>query len=359
MTTLVLGIDTSAYTTSLAVMTPTGQLRRDVRRILDVPRGQRGLRQSEAVYQHVHNLPAVFTDAWQDLSPINIGAVCTSTAPRPVDHSFMPVFTAGYGTAQAVATTSGVPLWQASHQEGHLWAALWSLPADAAAALDATGRVLAVHLSGGTTEALHVTGIGCEHEVRPDITIVGATTDISAGQFIDRVGTALGLPFPAGRHLQELAWSVPGAAAPAPEVAPQPPAATQPTPVLRLPLAVEGGRLSFSGPETAAQRAIKAGIDPAQIAWAVFECIAASLELWLAYLAPITQTPNIIMSGGVAASTVLRQMLATSPKLHALRIWWPDPRYSNDNAVGLAAWGAARLSKCPILKLSERNSRQP
>lgn len=334
---VILGIDTSAYTTSVALMTPTGCLLSDSRQILTVPSGARGLRQSDAVYQHIRNLPASMESTFAHVPDGSLATVCVSTAPRPVVGSFMPVFMAGSGIARSVAAVAGTPLWEASHQEGHLWAALWSLPETATQALHHEKNLLAVHLSGGTTEALYVQ-VACQHpELRPTLTLVGDTTDISAGQFIDRVGTALGLPFPSGPHLQKLAEQG---------------SETN----LRLPLAITDERISFSGPESAAQRMIQAGVRPEDLAVAVLECIVATMEKWLAFLSQKTNVRHVILAGGVAANTTLRQRLYASKRLASLHLWFADSHYSSDNAVGLAAWGAARMQGCTVLNLPQRGT---
>ncbi len=198
-----------------------------------------------------------------------------------------------------------------------------------------TTDILAVHLSGGTTEAVVVQGVGQEHLIHPDLHIVAATGDISAGQFVDRVGNALGLPFPAGQHLERLAEEgEPGS--------------------VRLPVSVQGVRLSFSGPESAARRAIARGADPAGVARGVLECLAESLERWLLSVVTATRTRDIVLAGGVVANRLLRQSLESSGRLSECRLRFAPPSLSGDNAVGLAAWAAARLIGGPIAALPGR-----
>lgn len=323
--TVVVGIDTSAYTCSVAVMNLRGELLRDIRVPLRVRPGTLGLRQAEALHQHVRCLPSVVEEAFVDLEPrqATLSGVAVSYAPRPQKDSFMPVFLAGHGVGRAIAATRGIPCWEASHQEGHIWAALWALPA-----LKAT-RILAVHLSGGTTEAVVVQGVGQEHQSCLDLHIAAATSDISAGQFVDRVGNALGLPFPAGPSLERLAQE--GQAG-----------------RVRLPVGVRRERLSFSGPESAAQRAIASGEPPADVARGVLDCLAESLQLWLKTVVAVTHTPDVVLAGGVVANRLLRQSLETSPLLSDCQLWFAPPRLSGDNAVGLAAWAAARVGCLPI-----------
>ena len=240
-----LGIDTSAYTSSVAVVDDSKQIIWENRRLLQVPLGEKGLAQSEALFKHIQVLPEIIAevplDIWQEIKGIGV-----STTPRPVEGSYMPVFTAGMAIASSLASALRVDLVSTSHQEGHLVAGLESTEG-----LDPT-EFLAVHLSGGTTEILHVRN---EIPGRYTIKILGASSDLHAGQFIDRVGTRLGLSFPAGRELEKMALKAsPGSAS-------------------LLPSSVKGYEMSFSGVESAVQRMIDDKKKPADLARAVEGCI--------------------------------------------------------------------------------------
>ncbi|MEA4932132.1 MAG: DNA-binding protein, partial [Lawsonibacter sp.] len=190
----VLGLDTSNYTTSAAVF--DGREGRNEGILLEVRPGELGLRQSDALFQHVKRLPECFARLEQDGLLRAIDAVGASTRPRAVEGSYMPCFLAGASQGQSLAHTLGVPFFTHSHQQGHLAAAAWS-----AGRLDLLNRpFLAWHLSGGTTELLKVESVGGELQTE----CVGGTSDISAGQLIDRTGVMLGLRFPAGKALDEL-----------------------------------------------------------------------------------------------------------------------------------------------------------
>jgi len=144
----VLGIDTSCYTTSCALVTPEGEILSSSRRLLTVEDGARGLMQSQGLFQHVKNLPQMVQNVMADVSDAEICAVCASTRPRPAEDSYMPVFRAGESQARAAASLLRVPFYPASHQEGHVRAAMVD------AGIDETKPFLALHLSGGTTEIL-------------------------------------------------------------------------------------------------------------------------------------------------------------------------------------------------------------
>ena len=193
-TDLVLGIDTSCYTTSAALMDGTGALLFDERRLLRVKEGRRGLSQSEMVFQHMRALPDLLERI--DLTQGRLSAIVASERPRPLKESYMPAFLVGWGMARSLSHFMDVPLIAATHQHNHMFAGLWGLRRRPPA------RCLLVHVSGGTTDLLLA-----ERSANGEIILTpcGTSIDLHAGQMIDRVGVALGLPFPCGPQLEKLA----------------------------------------------------------------------------------------------------------------------------------------------------------
>ena len=195
----VLAFDTSNYTTSVASF--DGTAGHNISRLLDVEQGALGLRQSDALFAHVKRLPELADRLFSDIgTDAGFEAVGVSTRPRAVEGSYMPCFLAGESQARVLGAALGVPVLPFSHQQGHIAASLWG-----------SGHMelmdephLAWHLSGGTTELLRVTPEkkGSVHAEK-----IGGTTDISAGQLIDRTGKLLGLPFPSGKHIDALSRS--------------------------------------------------------------------------------------------------------------------------------------------------------
>ncbi len=306
---LFLGLDTSCYTTSVALLDGDGRLVADERRPLVVKPGGRGLAQAEMVFQHTRHLPELFAAAVAKAGgPFALSAVAASTQPRPRPESYMPAFLVGAGYARVIAAAQAVPFVSLSHQEGHILAGAWSAggPAD--------GRFLAVHASGGTTEVALV----ARGAAGLTVAIAGGTDDIAAGQFIDRIGVALGLPFPAGPHLEELARG--GEAEPAP-----------------IPVAVKGDRTSFAGPETQARRLLDRGAAPAAVAAGVQACVADSLAGLCRAALAATGAGAILFVGGVLANGYIRRRVTAALGDHA-RLYCPAPRYSGDNAVGAACF---------------------
>ena len=225
---IVLGIDTSCYTTSVAAADENGVLTSN-RRLLPVQPGARGLRQSEAVFAHIRQLPELYEKTLSELTQQRVDAVCVSARPRDDGDSYMPVFLSGVSFARVAAASLHVPLMETTHQRGHVRAALEDSGLTG-------GRYLALHLSGGTTEVLLMDA--------QQLTLLSGTRDLHAGQLIDRVGVAMGLPFPAGPSLEKLAM--------------------QGKSQSRLPVSMEAGDCHFSGAEARAMQWIQAGEVPVE-----------------------------------------------------------------------------------------------
>ncbi len=311
---LALGIDTSAYTTSLAIVDQDEKLVFDQRRTLTVRKGNLGLRQSEAVFAHLLNLPQLLEDCQRKFDPKALAAVASAEKPRPVENSYMPVFKVGEAFGSFLARTMGLFYLASTHQEGHVLAGLWSAKAP-------EGKYLVLHLSGGTTEIISAEVLSSGHL---KLRLLAGSSDLNAGQFIDRVGQGLGLSFPAGPELEDLASSAAQEA-------------------IDLPVAVKGSEISFSGPASQAERLLQKGCDRANLARAVEICIADSLYRALCNLAIKTGDYNGLLTvGGVTANRYIRNRL--KKKLPKWEFYSAEPQYASDNAVGLALQ-AARVYK--------------
>ncbi len=307
---MILGIDTSNYTTSVALVNSKVELISEARELLEVEAGQKGLRQSKAVFQHINKLPKVIKKV-ADGKKDQIKKVVVSNQPRTDKDSYMPVFRVGESQAKSLASVLDIKLEKFSHQEGHLMAGVWSagLKKD---------NFLALHISGGTTELLEVNKVkgGFETEV------IAETEDISAGQFIDRIGVKLGLSFPAGPQLEELAKKA--------------------NDEINLPVAVNNYNLSFSGPCSAAMRLLdKDSIKDSQLALAVQKGISQSLVQLLKKAMRDRDLTDILIVGGVAANQYIREKMSEQLETEKLagKLYFAEAKYSTDNAVGTALLG--------------------
>ena len=300
-----LGIDTSNYTTSAAAFDGRDGVNRS--RLLDVAPGQLGLRQSDALFSHVKRLPALMEQLFSAVSPGEIQAVAVSTRPRAVEGSYMPCFLAGVAVAKSLAAALGVPCHEVSHQQGHVAAALWS-----AGRMDLMDKPhLAWHLSGGTTELLSITPEG--KNVRAEK--IGGTSDISAGQIMDRTGKLLALPFPAGKALDQLSQGV--------DVKP-------------FRVKTQGLTFSLSGLENQVAAFYQRTNSPEETA--AFAVSSVCDVVLRTTREAQKQYPGleVVFSGGVASNMTLRRVCGFGV--------FAAPQFSTDNAMGVAVL-AERLSQ--------------
>lgn len=303
-----LGIDTSCYTTSVAVIGEDGSLLSEARQILSVKPGRCGLQQSEMVFQHTRNLPLLMEKALQS-DDIEICGVGVSGCPRPIADSYMPAFLAGVSAAKSIAAVSKIPLYTISHQENHMEAGVWSAGGPKAE------RFLMLHASGGTTDMLLAQK---EADGRYLLEQIGGSMDLHAGQFIDRVGVALGLQFPTGPELEKLA-----------ETADY---------MTELPVSVRKLQVSLSGPATAALRKLQAGEDKAALALGVEYALAETFARMLLNGAAAYDAADVLLVGGVASNKFIRAHVEEKLQKRNIRLWVPEARFSCDNASGCAAY---------------------
>lgn len=299
------GIDTSNYTTSVAIAAQDGSILANLKAPLPVKAGERGLRQSEAVFAHVKNLPCLMNKAREilcDKEPVGIGV---SATPRDVKDSYMPCFLAGVSAAASLAAGLQVPVHEFSHQNGHVMAALYS-----SGALHLIGRPFgAFHVSGGTTEMLYVTPNGRDFTPM----LVGGTADLNAGQVIDRIGVLMGLTFPCGPALEELANRN----------------------TMRVPkprISVKDGVCNLSGLENMATKLLADTGDKPLVAAFVLEFIAHTLAALAGFLRTTYPELPIVFAGGVMSN----QIIAGALRRTFRDVYFATPAFSADNAAGIA-----------------------
>lgn len=307
-----LGIDTSNYVTSAALVGEDGQVLYHGRQPLPVEHGALGLRQSDAVFCHIRQIPALMRCAFESVGAVELSGAGVSTQPRKAAGSYMPVFMAGKAVADSVASAAGVPIGYFSHQQGHIRAA--------EIGLQMPEEYIGVHLSGGTTELLRICRQGYTAE------ILGATQDIAAGQWIDRTGVKLGLDFPAGRALETLARKTGEA-----------PSFT---------VTVKGMNLFFSGAETQTKQAIEKGIAKEAIARGVFISLGRALSRAIVRAHRATGLEYVLVAGGVSANQLVKAVVTErcAKAARRVKVAFADPLYAGDNAVGIAL--LAKETRC-------------
>ena len=275
----VIGIDTSNYTTSIAYFDGIGG--ENCSRLLPVKQGELGLRQSDAVFAHIKSLPELSGRLFSHVEKGSITAIGVSTRPRAVEGSYMPCFMVGYSHAKMLSDAFQVPLVEVSHQQGHVAASLWS-----AGHLELMDQPhLAWHLSGGTT-------------------------DISAGQLIDRTGQLLNLPFPSGKHIDALSKEA----------------------SLKETFKVKCANMEFSlsGVQNKVQQFHSAHGEPAETAAYALRCVAKAVYLATEQALKAYPGLRVVFSGGVASNSMLRDVIAPLDPIFS------QPQFSTDNAMGTA-----------------------
>jgi N6-L-threonylcarbamoyladenine synthase len=277
----------------------------NIKRPLPVKAGERGLRQSEAVFEHVRNL----APACEELSGVLDGytpvAVGVSTRPRDAEGSYMPCFLSGKSAAYSFAAAARVTTYEFSHQNGHIMAALYS--ADKLDLLEGDG-FYAFHVSGGTTEALLVR----PRESGFKVELVGNTADINAGQAIDRVGVSMGIKFPCGTQLEALAAQHTGK-------------------IHRHAVCVRDGVCSLSGVENIANKLLASGEDRCAVAAFVFDFIGRTLDKMCSDIMERHGNRPVIFAGGVMSNKLMRERLSEH-----FEAYFSEPQFSADNAAGIA-----------------------
>ena len=313
-----LGIDTSNYTTSCAWYdTDTGRIIQK-KQLLPVAAGHAGLRQSDAVFHHTRQLPQIIAQLAEMLgdTPLKPDAVGVSVSPRPEEGSYMPCFLAGKGAAEILAVSHGIPLFETSHQTGHILAALYS--ADCLSWLEPDAPpFLAFHVSGGTTDCVRC--IPDQTEILR-IEPIAASLDLKAGQAIDRAGLMLGLRFPCGQALEQLAMQSESKA--------------------HMQVKLRDGCCSLSGLQNQCEQMQKRGESPADIARYCLNSVAAVLRA----MTKAAAEPNsrVLYAGGVMSDQLIRDQLRTLPYASA----FAAPEFSCDNAAGVAVFAARRAAAC-------------
>lgn len=296
------GFDTSNYTTSAALF--DGRRIIQKKKLLQVKSGEKGLRQSDSVFQHTVNMPGLLSDF--ELSGVSLKAIGVSCRPRNFEGSYMPCFLVGEGIAAAVSEFMQVPLFRTSHQVGHILAALYS-----ADKLDLIyNPFIAFHLSGGTTEALLVTP---DEEDIIKTQIIAQSTDLKAGQAIDRTGVMLGLDFPCGKELDRLSC--------------------QSKREFKIKPSFKELDCSLSGVENKALKMLNDGENAEDIAKFVISYITSIIDKMSEKLIDCFGNLPVVFSGGVSSNSMLQGII--KEKYNA---YFAAPEFSCDNAAGLAIY---------------------
>lgn len=302
-----LGVDTSNYTTSVCLFDDKKDTVVQKRKLLPVSKGELGLRQSDAVFHHTAQLPMLFEELFLEAKcdKSEIAAIGASFTPTKAEGSYMPCFSVGSGVGRILSSTLDVPLFELSHQQGHIGAALYSTNR-----LDLLReKFLAFHVSGGTTDALLVNS-ELSDDILP-IKLVGKSLDLHAGQLVDRVGLSLGLSFPCGKGLEKLALLNDRD--------------------IKVKPTIKGNDCCLSGVQNICEKAIDNGEDSSYVAALCLKYIEESLyKMTENILSQYGEMP-VVFAGGVMSNSIIRENLSKK-----IPCTFCEPQYSTDNACGIA-----------------------
>lgn len=312
---LFMGIDTSNYKTSVALIDIKGQVVKDLRKLLLVPSGQKGLRQSEAVFQHITNLPELTKELFAGEIGHRIVSITASVKPRPIEGSYMPCFKVGESFASGLADALDVPFNQVSHQAGHIAAIQEN------STFQDKSEFLVFHLSGGTTEVL---------KFQDTISLLGGSKDIAYGQLIDRVGVKMGIPFPCGEVLDAMAYNLDNASC------------------QLKPISITNGWINLSGIDTQISRVLDeiTCIEAEEqeemqklLVRELFDKINESLIKLITFWSSNSGCHDILITGGVSSSKTIRKGLQEAFSDSPLNLEFGKEELASDNAVGLGYLG--------------------
>ncbi|WP_236914930.1 Kae1-like domain-containing protein [Clostridium sp. Cult2] len=307
-----IGIDTSAYTTSLAVIDNSNNIILDLRKILEVKEGKKGLRQQEAVFQHINNLPLLIEEMAMEIDINNVDTISCSNKPRSIEESYMPVFIVGKGQAFILSKILNTKYREYSHQEGHIGAGIMDNQ------IRHYDKFLSFHISGGTTELLLVNN----KDNKMSIQIIGGTLDLSIGQLIDRIGVELGLAFPCGVEMDRI---------------------SQRGSVLNLnvPMSLKDDTwFNLSGMENYFKNLIKNySYSKEDILATLFETISTIIYKIIFNSHIKYNLDNILITGGVSANRILRGFLFEELNNKKIKPFFTKIELCTDNGVGIAYIG--------------------
>lgn len=299
-----LGIDTSNYTTSVALYDSVTNKVKQFKKLLPVKQGELGIRQSDAVFHHVKQLPDVVSGLFDNRADIK--AIGVSTRPRNCDGSYMPCFLVGESFSKSISSILKCKVNTTSHQVGHILAALYSC--------DKLYLVkepfIAFHVSGGTTDCLLVEPD--ENEIIK-ISNISSSLDLKAGQAVDRVGVMLGLAFPCGKELEKLALKSKRE--------------------YKIKPSMKGLDCSLSGVENKCRNMFEKEEAREDIARFCLEYISVTIEEMTKQAILNYGELPLIYAGGVMSNSIIKNNITS--KFNAS---FAEPEFSCDNATGVAIY---------------------
>ena len=306
---ITLGIDTSNYASSLAVIDYTNKkILLNEKHFLPVKQGECGLRQQDAVFSHIKNLIEILELVHNKFDLSRVQAVGVSVKPTNDEDSYMPCFLVGKLIAQAIKAAKDIPVVATTHQDGHLNSALFSLAEEKFY----NDKIIVFHVSGGTTDMMIVEG-------GKILQTIGSSNDLFAGQAVDRLGVKLGFQFPAGVYVSQFAAEC--------------------DEIFKPKVSVNGLNCNLSGLQNQCEKLLEQGKENAYVCKYCLSFIAQTLIKMAKNARDIHGELPIVFVGGVMSSQIIKDIIEKTMK----DVHFVQPVFSSDNAIGTAAIAARKV----------------
>ena len=317
MPSLILGIESTAHTFGASIASHEGRILSDVKNIY-VPLKGHGIHPREAAQHHAVVAADVIRDAFRNaiVTPQDLDGVAVALGP-----GLGPTLRVGATLARAIASKLRIPLVPIHHAIGHI---------EIGALTAGSSDPLVVLLSGGHTTIAAFANRRWR--------IYGETEDITLGNLLDMFGRAAGLASPGGPHIEKLASAGSN--------------------FIDLPYTVKGNDVSYSGLLTAAIKLLRSDKTVEDICYSLqevsFSMLAEAVERSLAH----TEKEELLVVGGVAANTLLRNKLEMVASEHSASFKAVDPKFAGDCGAQIAWTGSLAFKSNLSIEL-ERSHVKP
>ncbi|MDX2163859.1 MAG: tRNA (adenosine(37)-N6)-threonylcarbamoyltransferase complex transferase subunit TsaD [Gammaproteobacteria bacterium] len=306
----ILGIETSCDETGLAIYdSEKGLLGHDLYSQTDMHAKYGGVVPELASRDHIRRVTPLLDSVLRksNLTLKDIEAVAYTAGP-----GLIGALLVGASFGKSLAWSLGVPSVAIHHMEGHLLAPLLETPAP-------EFPFIALLVSGGHTQLIHVKNIG-------DYKILGDTLDDAVGEAFDKVAKLLGLDYPGGAALSQLAKK-----------------GNSSTYKFSRPMTDRPGLdFSFSGLKTQVLHQVK-NYSPENIAASFQEAVIDTLVIKSKRALEENHTNQLVVAGGVSANHLLRERLNHLMKKLEGNVFFPRPEFCTDNGAMIAFAGYKRL----------------
>jgi N6-L-threonylcarbamoyladenine synthase len=313
----VVGIESTAHTFSVAVVSRVGEILSDVREVYKAPEGS-GIHPYEASLSHLKAAPRVLREALREagVAAGDIDAIAYSMGP-----GLGPCLRVGAVVARSLALSLGKPLVPVNHAMGHVeLGCLMTAAKDPLVLLVSGGHSIVVAFSYGRWRAL------------------GETLDLTLGQLLDQFGRHAGLSSPCGVEIEK--------------------AASKSHRYVTLPYTVKGNDVSFSGILTAAKNLLDEGAGYEDLCFSIQETAFAMMVEATERALAFTGKEEVMVVGGVAANRRLATMLELMSRRHSATFRVVPTKYSGDCGSQIAWTGHLAYGKGLSIPVEEASTRQ-